>query len=693
MPEVRAEHCADADYGRALRTGLLSAARRRGRQLRHRLLRPRLPRRRGRASLRARRSGDRRRLEARRGRHRRPRARCASSRPRCSARCCASGSACTSPTRTASRRCAATRSSRSPRACHSGQDLFDTELILRVERAGLRTAEIPVGVTELRPARTSIVKRVPRTLLGLVKLRIVLVQGPPRVTALVARADPQRRRRYLGLSGLARDGRRPHRRDRHRRRRPTDAIDLGDALLAPGIRRHPGERRRRGRLRRAPRSTRSSRPIDAPGRGWLHRVPADDLQRAARRRTRRCSSACAAVRAARPDAVLGVHLEGPFLGGAPGAHPRELVRPVDLDWLAQLCDRFGDLVRLVTLAPEADPGLAAIALLHERGVVVALGHSTVDYDGARAAADAGARVVTHLFNGMGPLHHRAPGLGRRRARRPPARSVDHRRRRARAPGAAAARAPRAARRGAGDRRGRDGRAGRCARDGAAYLADGTLAGSTLTMVDRRAASGRARLRARRPRYARATGNAATCDRRDRPRADRARARAPMCSRSIPDSARGVGRSGSARSRRGRRPSSVAAHGNRRRAVRRRHRLPSGRGAVDPDRHHRRLLLDRGRVVPGPAGAAPRRAGSRAATDPTATPRSRRCSAAAGEEIGRNRQTFFVEPGKFGYRLVKGELEFPEPGTIEACCTIVERRHRSQFRSPRCRSRESPSTRG
>jgi hypothetical protein len=42
-----------------------------------------------------------------------------------------------------------------------------------------------------------------------------------------------------------------------------------------------------------------------------------------------------------------------------------------------------------------------------------------------------------------------------------------------------------------------------------------------------------------------------------------------------------------------------------------------------------------------------------------------------EEIGRNRQTFFVEPGKFGYRLVKGELTFPEPGTIEACCSIVD----------------------
>ena len=59
-------------------------------------------------------------------------------------------------------------------ACSFGQDLFDTELILRVERAGLQTAEIPVEVEELRPARTSIARRVPRTLLGLVKLRIAL---------------------------------------------------------------------------------------------------------------------------------------------------------------------------------------------------------------------------------------------------------------------------------------------------------------------------------------------------------------------------------------------------------------------------------------------------------------------------------------------------------------------------------------
>jgi hypothetical protein len=43
----------------------------------------------------------------------------------------------------------------------------------------------------------------------------------------------------------------------------------------------------------------------------------------------------------------------------------------------------------------------------------------------------------------------------------------------------------------------------------------------------------------------------------------------------------------------------------------------------------------------------------------------------GDEVARNAQQFSVEPGKFGYRLVRPELEFPEPGTIEAHCTITE----------------------
>ena len=108
--------------------------------------------------------------------------------------------------------------------------------------------------------------------------------------------------------------------------------------------------------------------------------------------------------------IVGVHLEGPFLGGAPGAHPVALVRPADCEWLRGLLAALPSLVTIVTLAPEADPGLAATRLLAENGVTVALGHSTATYDAARAAADAGARLVTHLFNGMGPLHHREPGL-------------------------------------------------------------------------------------------------------------------------------------------------------------------------------------------------------------------------------------------------------------------------------------------
>lgn len=115
--------------------------------------------------------------------------------------------------------------------------------------------------------------------------------------------------------------------------------------------------------------------------------------------------------AGRDDAVVrptiaGAHLEGPFLGGAPGAHPLKFLQPPDLDWLAAL----PAIVRLVTLAPECTGALDAIRLLCDRGVLVSLGHSTATYEQAIAAIDAGARLVTHCFNGMGPLHHRQPGL-------------------------------------------------------------------------------------------------------------------------------------------------------------------------------------------------------------------------------------------------------------------------------------------
>ena len=105
-------------------------------------------------------------------------------------------------------------------------------------------------------------------------------------------------------------------------------------------------------------------------------------------------------------AILGAHLEGPFLGGAPGAHPVDLLRPLDADWIAAR----PDVVRLITIAPELEGAADVIKALVARAIVVSLGHSTATYEQTLAALDAGASMVTHLFNGMGPLHHRTPGL-------------------------------------------------------------------------------------------------------------------------------------------------------------------------------------------------------------------------------------------------------------------------------------------
>lgn len=104
--------------------------------------------------------------------------------------------------------------------------------------------------------------------------------------------------------------------------------------------------------------------------------------------------------------IIGAHLEGPFLGGAPGAHPRELLAPIDLEWLAALPDN----VRLVTIAAELPHAAEAAALLSRRGIVVSIGHSTPTPDDVDAVVCAGARMVTHLFNGMSGVHHRTPGL-------------------------------------------------------------------------------------------------------------------------------------------------------------------------------------------------------------------------------------------------------------------------------------------
>jgi N-acetylglucosamine-6-phosphate deacetylase len=114
----------------------------------------------------------------------------------------------------------------------------------------------------------------------------------------------------------------------------------------------------------------------------------------------------AARRGGTRPTIAGAHLEGPFLGARPGAHRTEWIVDPTPERVAALPDH----VRILTLGPERPGALEAVAALAGRGVVVALGHSAADHELALAAADAGARLVTHGFNAMEPLHHRAPGL-------------------------------------------------------------------------------------------------------------------------------------------------------------------------------------------------------------------------------------------------------------------------------------------
>jgi N-acetylglucosamine-6-phosphate deacetylase len=106
--------------------------------------------------------------------------------------------------------------------------------------------------------------------------------------------------------------------------------------------------------------------------------------------------------------IVGVHLEGPFLNPEhAGVHRIECLREPAAGVPAYLSS---PAIRLVTLAPELPGALELIAELCARGVTVSLGHSGADATTARRAVDAGARLVTHVFNTMAPLHHRAPGL-------------------------------------------------------------------------------------------------------------------------------------------------------------------------------------------------------------------------------------------------------------------------------------------
>ncbi len=110
-------------------------------------------------------------------------------------------------------------------------------------------------------------------------------------------------------------------------------------------------------------------------------------------------------------AILGIHLEGPFLNPAmAGALDKGSFRQPTVDNYLRLVDGVGDAVRIVTIAPELDGSLELMRFLAANGITVSMGHSDATFAEAEEGHRAGARGVTHIFNAMRPMHHREPGI-------------------------------------------------------------------------------------------------------------------------------------------------------------------------------------------------------------------------------------------------------------------------------------------
>lgn len=109
--------------------------------------------------------------------------------------------------------------------------------------------------------------------------------------------------------------------------------------------------------------------------------------------------------------ILGVHLEGPFINAKrAGAQPMEYIIDPDIELFKQWQELAEGSIKLVTVAPELENGLNFVSYLNENNVIASIGHSDAIYEEMEKAVQAGAKQVTHLFNGMRGIHHREAGV-------------------------------------------------------------------------------------------------------------------------------------------------------------------------------------------------------------------------------------------------------------------------------------------
>lgn len=109
--------------------------------------------------------------------------------------------------------------------------------------------------------------------------------------------------------------------------------------------------------------------------------------------------------------MVGVHLEGPFVSKKrAGAQPLEHITPPDMALFRKWQQLSGHRIKEITIAPEEPGGMEAVKALHADGVVVSIGHSDATFDEVVEAVELGVSQGTHLYNQMGPFHHREPGV-------------------------------------------------------------------------------------------------------------------------------------------------------------------------------------------------------------------------------------------------------------------------------------------
>jgi N-acetylglucosamine-6-phosphate deacetylase len=110
-------------------------------------------------------------------------------------------------------------------------------------------------------------------------------------------------------------------------------------------------------------------------------------------------------------ALLGVHLEGPFISPKKvGAQRKECILQPDAHLISEWQKKSGDVIKLVTLAPELSNSLELIRYLQQHKIIASVGHSDATYAETKDAIDAGCHYVTHLFNAMRGIHQREPGV-------------------------------------------------------------------------------------------------------------------------------------------------------------------------------------------------------------------------------------------------------------------------------------------